>query len=74
MSRLHPEKPDRVIRKLKVLGFEGPFGGGRHVVMRHPRTGKKISIPIHKGRDIPRGTLRAILKEVGVTVEEWNQL
>lgn len=42
--------------------------------MRHPRTGKKISIPIHKGRDIPRGTLRAILKEVGVTVEEWNQL
>lgn len=74
MSKLHPEKPREVIRKLKVLGFEGPFGGGRHVVMRHPQTGKKISIPLHKGRDIPVGTLRAILKAIGMTVKEWNKL
>jgi len=72
--RLRPAKPQEVIRKLKALGFEGPFGGGRHVVMRHPHTGKKISIPIHKGRDIPVGTLRAILREAGVTVDRWNQL
>jgi predicted RNA binding protein YcfA (HicA-like mRNA interferase family) len=74
MPKLRPEKPGEVIRKLRRLGFEGPLSGGRHLVMRHPQTGKKISVPMHKGRDIPVGTLRAILREAGVDVEEWVKL
>ncbi len=42
--------------------------------MRHPETGVKISIPIHSGRDLPVGTLRAIVREAGVSIEEWEQL
>jgi len=42
--------------------------------MRHPETGRKISIPVHGGRDIPIGTLRAILRRVGISVEEWRKL
>jgi predicted RNA binding protein YcfA (HicA-like mRNA interferase family) len=71
---LHPEKPSEVIKKLRQAGFEGPFGGGKHVIMRHPETGRKISIPVHGGRDIPIGTLRAILRRVGISVEEWRKL
>jgi len=74
MSKLRPEKPRDVIRKLRRLGFEGPFGGGQHLVMRHPQTGKKITVPMHKGRDIPIGTLRAIVREAGVDVKEWVNL
>jgi len=42
--------------------------------MRHPHTRVKISIPMHPGRDIPKGTLRAILRAAGVTIEEWANL
>jgi len=71
---LHPEKPSEVIKKLRQAGFEGPFGGGKHVIMRHPETGRKISIPVHGGRDIPISTLRAILRRAGISVEEWRKL
>ena len=74
MSRLHPEKPKEVIRKLREAGFEGPFGGGKHVTMRHPDSGKKIPIPIHGGRDIPVGTLRAILREAEISPVVWEKL
>lgn len=74
MPKLRSEKPTAVIRKLRKLGFEGPCGGGRHLVMRHPQTGQKISVPIHKGRDLPVGTLRAIVRAAGISIEEWNKL
>jgi predicted RNA binding protein YcfA (HicA-like mRNA interferase family) len=74
MPKLSPEKPTEVIRKLLQLGYEGPFGGGKHPVMRHPQTGKKISVPMHKSRDLPIGTLRSILRAGGISVEEWTKL
>jgi predicted RNA binding protein YcfA (HicA-like mRNA interferase family) len=74
MPKLRPENPQSMVRKLRKLGFDGPYGGGKHVFMRHPQTGLKISVPIHKGRDIPGGTLRAILRQLGISVEEWSKL
>ncbi|TET45074.1 MAG: type II toxin-antitoxin system HicA family toxin [Dehalococcoidia bacterium] len=71
---LHPEKPSEVIRKLHTAGFEGPLGGGKHIVMRHPQTGKKISVPIHGARGIPMGTLGAILRRAEISVEESQEL
>jgi len=71
---LHPEKPSEVIKKLRRAGFEGPFGGGKHVIMRHPQTRKKISIPVHGARDIPVGTLRAIIRRAEIHIEEWEGL
>jgi len=74
MPKLSPEKPLVVTQKLRCLGYEGPFGGGRHVFMRHPGTRAKISVPAHGGRDIPVGTLAAIIKQTGISVEEWSAL
>ena len=33
-----------------------------------------IPIPMHKGSDVGVGLIRAIIREVGVTVDEWNDL
>jgi len=74
MPKLTPSKPRIIVKKLRRLGFEGPFGGGRHVVMRHPETRVKIPVPMHKGKDMPIGTLRAIIRQAGVSVEEWLAL
>jgi predicted RNA binding protein YcfA (HicA-like mRNA interferase family) len=74
MSRLTPHKVDEVIRRLRQLGFEGPIGGGRHVRMIHPQTRKIIPVPMHRGRDVGVGLIRAIIREVGITPDEWNKL
>lgn len=74
MPKLNPEKPREVVQKLQRLGYEGPFGGGKHVFMRHPNSKLKIPVPIHQGRDLPTGTLRAILRQAGISVEQWLEL
>lgn len=62
------------MRKPRRLGYEGPFGDGRHVFMRHPELKTKIPVSVHGGREIPVGTLAAFIKEAGVSVEEWLEL
>jgi predicted RNA binding protein YcfA (HicA-like mRNA interferase family) len=42
--------------------------------MRHPVSEIKIPVSMHKGRDIPVGTLASILKQVGVSLEDWLEL
>jgi predicted RNA binding protein YcfA (HicA-like mRNA interferase family) len=74
MPKLSPLKAEQLIRKLRKLGFEGPIAGGRHSRMLHPTRGQIIPIPMHKGRDISVGLIRAIIREVGITPEEWVEL
>lgn len=63
-------KPNQVVAALAKTGFEVRRQTGSHVIMyksgiRHP-----ISIPQHP-RDLPKGTLRAIIRQAGLTVEEF---
>lgn len=74
MPKLSPLKADQVIRKLRKLGYEGPIAGGRHSRMIHSKRGTIIPIPMHGGKDISVGLLRAILREAGVSPEEWLKL
>lgn len=74
MSRLTPLKPAQVIRKLRKLGFVGPIPGGKHVRMVHPETGKIIPIPMHRGKDVSVGLIRAIIRELGISPEAWMRL
>jgi putative PIN family toxin of toxin-antitoxin system len=45
-KKLSPTKPNEVIRKIKALGYEGPFSGSRHPILRHPKTHHRISVPL----------------------------
>ena len=74
MPKLSPLKPQQVVRKLRRLGFSGPILGGRHVRMVNMETGRIVPIPMHKGKDVSVGLIRAIIREVGITPEEWNRL
>ena len=62
------------MRKLRRLGFEGPIGGGRHLRMIHPQTRKIIPVPMQGGRDVGVGLIRAIIRELGIGLEEWREL
>lgn len=72
MSRLPTLKPRQVVRALKQAGFEEHHQRGSHLYLRHPDR-RMTSVPMHPG-DLPRGTLHAILRQVGMTVEEFIQL
>ena len=71
MSKLSPLKPMQVTRK---LGFIGPVPGGRYARMVKMETGQIIPVPMHEGRDVSIGLIRAMIREAGITPEEWNQL
>jgi len=47
-----------------------------HLRLNHhnPLTKRRTTIPNHPGVDIPKGTLKAIIKEAGLTVEEFLEL
>ena len=64
MPRLVPLKPQEVVRKLKNLGFEGPFPGGRHRRMVDFKTGRVAPVPFHKGQDVSVGLNGASLDEM----------
>lgn len=71
MGRLSGFKYRDVARRLRALGwaFDRP-GPGSHEVWRHPQTAHKVTVP-HHSRDMAEGTLRAILREAGISVEEF---
>lgn len=70
MSRLSSVSRRELVRKLKVLGLEGPFPGGKHRWMR--RAGVRIIVPNPHGGDIDPGLIRRILRNAGISVDEWN--
>jgi predicted RNA binding protein YcfA (HicA-like mRNA interferase family) len=69
MPSLDPVSRRELIRKLKALGFEGPFPGGKHQWMR--RGGLRLTIPNPHGGVIDPGFIRRMLRQAGITPEEW---
>ncbi len=66
---LKPVSRRELIRKLKVLGFEGPFPGGKHQWMR--RGGLRVTIPNPRGGAIDPGLIRRILRQARISIEDW---
>jgi len=60
-----------LIRKFKALGYEGPFSGGKHQFMIEEE--RKIRIPNpHGSGEISVSLLKEILRQAGISDEEWD--
>jgi len=64
---------ERVVRALEKVGFKAVRVAGSHYIMRHT-DGRGTTVPVHPGRDVAKGTLRGILADAGMTVEELRRL
>lgn len=62
--------PRELLRFLKSKGFIEKRQRGSHLVLQHPATKYRAVIPIHPG-DLPKGLLHRILKDAGLTLEEF---
>ena len=72
MTRLRPLKYGQVARCLQRLGFRHyRTGKGSHELWVRDSDGRVVPVPRKRGKEIKKGTLRAIIKEIGTTVEEF---
>jgi predicted RNA binding protein YcfA (HicA-like mRNA interferase family) len=63
-------KPKEVIIALEQAGFSLKRQTGSHAVLYKPDIRRPISVPIHP-KDLPIGTLRAIIRQANLTVDEF---
>ncbi|MDR3232065.1 MAG: type II toxin-antitoxin system HicA family toxin [Planctomycetaceae bacterium] len=73
MSQLKLITASRFERLLLVLGFAKVRQKGSHRFYRHP-DGRTTTIPHHSAKDLPRPLLRTILREIRLSLDEYNAL
>ena len=59
-----------LIAALKRLGFEKYHQSGSHAQFKHS-DGRRVTVPIHSGKDIKRKTLKSIIADMGLSVDEF---
>lgn len=74
MPRLLILRARDLMKVAKKSGFVYEITHGSHFIFRRSTDGKMISIPSHKGKDLGRGITRAIIKDMGLTVDEFLKL
>jgi len=67
-----PLSRDKLIRKLRNAGFEDPIAGGKHACMMKGK--QKIIIPNPHRGDIGVVLIKKIMRQIGLTNEQWNEL
>ncbi len=61
-----------MIRAMRALGFVGPYSGGKHQYM--VKAGLRLRIPNPHRRDVGKNLLRAILREAGISIDDWEKV
>lgn len=70
MSNLPSVSGKDVVKALEKLGFYLDRVSGSHHVMKKANPGRTAPVPVHGNADLPKGTLRNILKQAGITKDQ----
>jgi predicted RNA binding protein YcfA (HicA-like mRNA interferase family) len=76
VSRLSRCKRDEFIRRLKKMGFSGPYSGARHQFMTYQK--QRLTVPSNTEYSVPQ--LRMMLNEAGhilgrrIQAKEWDSM
>ena len=73
MSRLPVISGRELCKALKKTGYSIDHQTGSHIILRNENPPyRRLTVPDHK--EIAKGTLRSIIRQSGLTVEEFNKL
>lgn len=62
-----------VVKALEKIGYAFDRQRGSHIILRQQtQPHRRLTVPDHK--EVAKGTLRAILRQTGLTVEEFSDL
>ena len=73
MTRLPRLRGRELVRALESAGFTVDRTRGSHLFLKHA-DGRATTVPIHSGEIIGPGLLRAILRDVELSVDELEEL
>ncbi len=73
MTRLPRAKGREIVRALEKSGFAVDRTRGSHVFLKHA-DGRATAVPVHSGETLGPGLLRAILRDVEMSVDELIEL
>ncbi|MBI4163040.1 MAG: type II toxin-antitoxin system HicA family toxin [Candidatus Aenigmarchaeota archaeon] len=73
MTKLVPISPNKLIKILENLGFRKVHQVGSHIRFIHP-DGRRTTVIMHGNEEIGAGLLSDILKQVGLSKEEYEKL
>ncbi len=71
MSRLPVCSGQDAIRAFQKLGYQVDHQTGSHIILRHLQM-RRLTVPNH--RELAKGTLRALIREAGLTKDEFVNL
>jgi predicted RNA binding protein YcfA (HicA-like mRNA interferase family) len=71
MPRLRPLSGDEFARAMQALGYVLERTRGSHMILRCPGR-RPLTVPRH--RELDRGTLRGLIRDAGLTVDEFLDL
>ncbi len=72
MTDFSPVSWLNLVKKLRKFGFDGPYQGGKHPYM--VRNELVLTIPNQHDKEISPDLLARILKQAGISKEEWAEL
>lgn len=71
-GRLGSVRPRKFVRKMRRADFKIDHQTGSHVILLNQR-GVRLVVPVH-AREMKRGLLMDLLKQAGLTREEFQKL
>ncbi len=73
MPKLPIVSTSEIVMALSKLGYKFDHQSGSHVILRNMQPPHRRAV-IPNRKEVPRGTLRVIIRETGLTVEEFIKL
>lgn len=73
MPKLPIIKVRELIRVINKLGFFEFHRVGSHVQFKHS-DGRRVTIAIHGGKDVKKKTLKGIINDLDVSIEEFIKI
>ncbi len=71
MNRLPVCSGFDAVKAFGKIGYAVDHQTGSHIILRHS-SGRRLTVPNH--RELAKGTLRALIREAGLTKEQFAEL
>ena len=71
MSRLGSYRGEEVVKAFQRAGWKITRVRSSHIILEKEGFLATLSVPVHKGKNVKKGTLRDLIKDAELSVEEF---
>jgi predicted RNA binding protein YcfA (HicA-like mRNA interferase family) len=71
VSRLGSYRGEDVVKAFQRAGWEIARVRSSHIILEKEGSVATLSVPVHKGKNVKKGTLRDFIKDAELSIEEF---